>query len=288
MASTIFKLRLKKRLAPDAPVLGQLGNLETRLARSRSEIREAQAVRYQVFYEEMNARPDKRSQARRRDKDRYDAFCDHLLVIDHSGREPRIVGTYRLLTGQQARRAGGFYSSNEFDLSQLMNHHGKGRMLELGRSCILPAYRSMRTMELLWQGVWSYVLENRIDVLFGCASFEGTDVKTHSAPLEYLANHALLPTQEHCSPASGSAGPAADAGHFDITGLDTSSKSDGRAIASLPPLLKGYIRLGAKVSPYAVIDHNFQTTDVLVVLKIADIAPRYLAHYGIDASRFAA
>src|SRR5262249_19650710 len=157
--------------------LGKLGALEVRLARTAAEIRRAQKLRYDVFYKEMSAIADTAAYFARRDVDLFDAVCDHLLVIDHAApmlpRAPAVAGTYRLLRQDVAERQGGFYSAGEFDVGSLVARHHDLRFLELGRSCVLPAYRNKRTVELLWHGIWTYVLAHRIDVMIGCASIEG-------------------------------------------------------------------------------------------------------------------
>ncbi len=265
---------------PLAPVLGRIGELEVRLARSRAELREAQALRYHVFYEEMSARPSALQRMTRRDRDAFDRFCDHLLVIDAT-RAPgaRIVGTYRLLREEKAREAGGFYTEGEFEIGGLVARHPGARFLELGRSCVLKAYRGKRTVELLWQGIWAYVRRHRIDVLFGCASLGGTDLRALEAPLALLRDQAPAPAQWRVRAVAGRRGGVA----ADVACLDPK-----RALAALPPLLKGYLRLGGYVGEDAVVDPQFGTTDVLVVLPVGNINPRYIAHFGSDATRFAA
>ena len=151
-------------------LLGRIGNLETRIARSECEIDAAQAVRYRVFVEEMKAQVDPDCARRGRDIDHWDGLCDHLLVLDHGiegDTEDQIVGTYRLLRHEVAMSHGGFYSSSEFAVSDLVARHKDKRFMELGRSCVLPQYRTKRTVELLWQGCWAYALQNRIDAMFG-------------------------------------------------------------------------------------------------------------------------
>ncbi len=256
--------------------------METRLARTRAEIRTAQEIRYAIFYEEMGAKATMRTRLRRRDSDGFDRYCDHLLVIDKSDGFDRIVGTYRLLSDRQARLAGGYYTETEFDVLPLLRAMPQARFLELGRSCILPQYRSKRSMELMWQGLWAYVLENKIDVMFGCASFPGTNPQRWAPSLAWLNENATISRHDLCSQRSSQSVRLAD-----LT-IGDASHDPRRALANLPPLLKGYLRAGAKIGPEAVIDHQFGTIDVLVVLKVADINPRYLAHYGTDASRFAA
>lgn len=258
-----------------------MGNLETRLARSEDEVIEAQRLRYDVFYREMGAQPSTETARTQRDQDAFDSCCDHLLVIENGGDDgEKIVGTYRLMLESHRQKAGRFYSADEFRLDDLQNVNRGRRFMELGRSCILPDYRSKRTMELLWHGTWAYAVQNKVDIMFGCASFQGTNPEEFAGALGWLHQNAVLNHKEDCS--------ACIDDSIDLSALDTSNVDARRALAKLPPLLKGYLRLGAKVASQAVIDRHFGTIDVLVVLKVSDINPRYLAHYGADASRFAA
>lgn len=275
-------LHFVRRFDPAAPLLGRLGNLEVRLARNVAEVKAAQQLRYRVFYQEMSAQPSKLQKITRRDRDGFDRYCDHLLVIDHArggSIAQRIVGTYRLMRGERAALAGGFYTAQEFDIAPMIARHAGKRFLELGRSCVLKEYRGKRTVELLWQGIWAYVLTHDIDVLFGCASLAGTDPVQLAAPLAFLQANAPAPEEwrvrAHAHRGTFFDGPAGEA-------------DPRRALAVLPPLLKGYLRLGGYVGEGAVVDHQFGTTDVLIVLPRANINPRYVGHYGADASRFAA
>ncbi len=281
MASNPMHLNDRKLFGPVTPVLGRIGNLETRLARTKAEVRQAQKVRYKVFYEELGAIANRRTKLRKRDKDRFDRYCDHLLVIERIANKENIIGTYRLLQDKRARLCGGFYTQSEFNISPMIQENRNQKFLELGRSCILKEHRSKRAIELMWQGLWAYVLDNQFDILFGCASFQGTGIEHHKASFSWLAQHAKLADHENCSALSKTG--------IDLQSFSSDANDDPRRVlAGLPPLLKGYLRVGAKVGSHAVIDHQFKTIDVLVALKVADIAPRYLTHYGKDASRFAA
>lgn len=273
----------------DVPAtLGRIGSLEVRLAKTVGEVKRAQALRYHVFYEEMAAIADARTLLTRRDADVFDAICDHILVIDHDDlearafgrRSPRIVGTYRLLRQSVADRNGGFYTSSEYDLEPLLLRKRALNFLELGRSCVLPAYRTKRTVELLWHGVWAYVLRHGVDVMIGCASLEGTDPHRLALPLSFLHHHARAPEEWRVSAL----------GHrfVDMNRLAREAVDMRAALNALPPLIKGYLRLGAVIGDGAVIDHQFGTTDVCMVLPIANISSRYVNYYGADASRHAA
>jgi L-ornithine Nalpha-acyltransferase len=274
-----------KRIFPAAPVLGRIGSLEARLAQSKSDVKRAQRLRYKVFYKDGNAIADAATMLAQRDKDAFDKICDHLLVIDHaakpslSGKQP-VVGTYRLLRQDIANRHGGFYTGNEFDIAGLMQRQRGLRFLELGRSCVLPPYRTKRTVELLWHGIWTYVRRYQFDVMIGCASFEGTDPKNLALPLSFLHHYARAPDDWR---ASAHSSHAIDMNMIAKDAIDTKA-----ALKALPPLIKGYLRVGAFIGDGAVVDHQFGTTDVLVVMPVSAINERYLGHFGADASRHAA
>ena len=267
----------------DSCVLGRIGAMEVRLARDPSEIAAAQEIRFRVFYDELGAKRQYIHALEQRDADRFDDVCDHLLVFDTSISGPQhqqIVGTYRLLRQDSAIKAGGFYSDDEFELEALMARHADRRFLELGRSCVLPEYRSKRTVELLWQGVWSYCRRYGIDVMTGCASFPGTIPAAHAEALTFLA---------HNSRPDAAWDVRAVASRYRSMDLMPIEAVDMRAaLAAMPPLIKGYLRLGARFGDGCVIDHDFGTTDVFVVLPTEWIAGRYLNYYGADAQRFAA
>lgn len=285
-----FKPRLKKPLAAPGldPRLGRIGNLEVRLATTVSEIRRAQRLRYEVFYEEMSAVASGMSLLSRRDIDDYDTVCDHLLVIDHAATEakpfrrprPKVVGTYRLLRQDAADRAFGFYTAGEYDIAPLLAAHPGKRFLELGRSCVLKPYRTKRTVELLWAGIWAYVQHHRIDAMLGCASLEGTDPDRLALALSFLHHHARAP-EPWCA-------KALPGRHVRMDRLPREVVDPKAALQALPPLVKGYLRVGATFGDGAVIDHQFGTTDVFVVLPVAAISARYIGHFGPAANRQAA
>ena len=190
-----------KRFQPPK-IYGQFGSLEVRLARKNSEIRRAQRLRYKVFYEEMSAMPGALAILSRRDEDEFDPIFDHLLVIDRGDandgrrwRRSKVVGTYRMLRHEVADLNDGFYTQGEYDISALLRAKPECKFMELGRSCVLKPYRNKRTLELLWQGVWSYVREHNADVMIGCASFEGTDPSVHAEALSFLHHTSLAPEE---------------------------------------------------------------------------------------------
>jgi putative hemolysin len=263
-------------------LLGRIGSLETRIARNEREIDAAQAVRYRVFIEEMGAQIAPDSARRKRDIDAWDPVCDHLLVLDRSVEgdpEDQIVGTYRLLRHDVARNHGGFYSATEFDVEALMARQPEKRFMELGRSCGLPEYRSKRTVELLWQGCWAYALMNRVDAMFGCGSFPGIRPEEHALALSFLYHNAVARDEW--------AVRARPELYREMDLMPIEAINPRKALAAMPPLIKGYLRLGAMIGEGAVVDHAFNTTDTLIVLPISSISDRYRNHYGADAGRFA-
>lgn len=279
-----FSMPKGLRIAPpQTDPLGRLGALEVRLAVTPREVKKAQKLRYKVFYEEMSAIPDMATQMSRRDRDAFDAICDHLLVIDHDTRtksgNAAIVGTYRLLRQDVAERYSGFYTSNEFDIGPLVERHSGLNFLELGRSCVLPPYRTKRTVELLWHGIWSYVRTHGIDVMIGCASLEGTDPDRLALPLSFLHHNARAPSPWQVGALPGR--------HIAMDRLPADKIDAKAALHALPPLIKGYLRIGAFVGDGAVIDRQFGTTDVMIVLPVSSIHERYVNHY-TDAARYAA
>jgi putative hemolysin len=258
--------------------LGIFGSLEVRLATTKKAIRKAQRLRYKVFYGEGGAKADRTAALIRRDVCPYDAACDHLLVIDHAavnrfGRpKAKVVGTYRLLRQERAEAHHGFYSAQEYDIAPLLARHGGKQFLELGRSCVLAPYRSKRTLELLWRGIWAYAKHYRIDALFGCASLEGTNPLAHAVSLSFLSHFAAASEEWRVR--------ALDQRHVSMQMLIRDSVDKRRALAALPPLIKGYLRCGAKVGDGAVIDHQFGTTDVFIIMPVAELDLRYIEHFG--------
>ena len=253
------------------PVYDEAGSLVIRLAETPAEVRAAQHLRFRVFCQEMSAQTSLEMAAAEREGDAFDEVCDHLLVFDRAlGSSPRaVIGTYRLLRRDGAARIGRFYSEDEFDLARLRQR--PDGILELGRSCVDPAYRSGATVQLLWRGIAQFVMHHDIAVMFGCASLAGTDPEELALPLSYLHHRHLAPAEMR---------PRALAERFTAMdrvapeGLDVAA-----ARRALPPLLKGYLRLGGMVGEGAVIDAEFGTTDVCVVVVTDQVTRRYYRHF---------
>jgi len=259
----------------------RLGSLEVRLAETAAEIDAAQALRYRVFYEEMGAKPTPQMTARQRDFDTFDDSCDHLLVFDHMRKNKNpVIGTYRLLRRPAAKKSGGFYSSCEYDVSPLIEYPGE--ILELGRSCIDAEYRTGQVMQSLWRGLTAYIFRHDIALMFGCASLPGTDPQALALPLSYLYYHHLAPPglRPKALPERYIDMRLMPREAFDPNVAFDSMKVDPRSGGnSLPPLIKGYIRVGGFVGDGAVIDPQFNTTDVCIIVKTDLITRRYIKHY---------
>lgn len=247
------------------------GDFEVRLAETAAEIDAAQALRYRVFYEEMTAKPTPEMAARRRDFDAFDEACDHLLVLDRRrGEGPEgIVGTYRLMRRSAAARIGRFYSSAEYDVQPMIDYPGE--VLEVGRSCIAKDARNTATMQMLWRGIALYSYHYNIQVMFGCASIPGTDPSQHSQALSYLYHNHLAPPEIRVR--------ALASRYIEMNVLAPGTYDPRKAMARLPPLIKGYLRLGGFVGDGAVIDSEFGSTDVFITVKTEIITEKYIRHY---------
>ncbi|SHH15399.1 GNAT family N-acetyltransferase [Marivita hallyeonensis] len=235
----------------DAPTL------HVSLARSDSDLRAAQRLRYEVFIAELGGDGPDVDHDARLERDRFDAFADHLLLHDplqSEGPTGGVVGVYRLLRRTQAEQAGGFYSDREFDLSTLTN--SPRRVLELGRSCLHPDYRGGAALMALWKGLANYVTSHEIDVLFGVASFHGTDVVTLSNAISHL-HHAYL-----ARPENRVVSRTPDA----VAILPENEVDRKAAMRDTPALIKSYLKIGGKIGQGAFVDHAFNTTDVCLIL----------------------
>jgi L-ornithine Nalpha-acyltransferase len=271
---------LEGRLA-QWPVLAISGTLEVRLAETEHEVEAAQRLRYRVFYEEMSAIPTPQMREERRDFDKFDEYCDHMLVVDRAvlddEGQPLVVGTYRLMRDVDAARAGGFYTSGEYDIAPMLANLPAGtRLLELGRSCVLDTYRSKPAcMQLLWKGVMVFVARFSIDMMFGCASLHGTDPDALALPLSYLHHFHSMPP--------GRAVRAQPQLYVSMNRMPKEAIDPKEALRALPPLIKGYVRLGVTVGDGAVIDRQFGTTDVLICVSVNGLDARYRNRFDIAA-----
>lgn len=261
------------------PVLAVVGSLEVRLAETDAEVEQAQRLRYRVFYEEMSAIPSPAMRESRRDFDKFDDYCDHLLVVDRVAHDedgqPLVVGTYRLMRDVDAARAGGFYTAGEYEIAPMLAGIPQGsRVLELGRSCVLKSYRNKPgSMQLLWRGVMVYVARFSIDLMFGCASLQGNDPDAIAMPLSYLHHFHAMP--------DGMQVRARPELFVNMNRMPKEAIDPKEALRALPPLIKGYVRAGCGIGDGAVIDRQFGTTDVFIYFPVAKIDPRYRSRFGI-------
>ena len=245
---------------------------ELRLARDPRDLMAAQRLRYAVFVGEMGSDGPMVDHAARLERDAFDDLCDHLLLIDRS-RDPAdladVVGVYRLLPGARLAAGQPFYSESEYDLSAL---RATGRnLLELGRSCVHPDYRGGAAMMLMWNRLADYVLERGIELMFGTASFPGTDLAALAQPLSYLWHNHLAPPELR---AVALPPHRAEMAVLPETGLERRA-----AMQATPALIKAYLRLGGCVGDGAWVDHAFNTTDVLLVMDTAQMSARHRDYY---------
>jgi putative hemolysin len=248
------------------PALARM--LAVRLADDAHDVAAAQRLRHRIFFGHMGAIS---TASEDRDIDRYDRLCDHLLVEDIAVPGRPVVGTYRLLRQSVADRHFGFYSAAEFNLDPVIAHaRFEGtELLELGRSCVDPAYRDAGTIQMLWRGIAAYLRQHRIGHMFGCASFHGTDPEAHAPGLSLLAHDHMAPVNVRASAIGG-----IEMGRLPIGGYDARL-----AHRSLPPLIKAYLRVGAQVGDGAFVDHAFNSIDIFMLMPVAGIAARYAGRF---------
>ena len=227
-------------------------------ATTPNEVKEAQRLRYKVFAEEMGANLAQNSEGL--DVDEFDAYCDHLLIRDQE--TLKVVGTYRVLPPHKAQEIGRLYSDSEFDLSRL--NHLRPKMVELGRSCVHADYRSGAVIMSLWSGLAQYMQKHQYEIMLGCASIPMADGGHFAASLyNSLSEEQMAPTENHAFPRPP-------------LPLD---KLNGGLDVEPPPLIKGYLKLGAKICSAPAWDPDFNTADLLTMLRLSEINPRYAKHF---------
>jgi L-ornithine Nalpha-acyltransferase len=250
-----------------------LSRQRVKLAETEAEILGAQRLRYRVFVEEMGAGATPEQHAARREWDRFDPYFDHLILVDSSEgiADPldRVVGVYRLMRGSVARGALGFYGASEYDLSAL--EALRRETVELGRSCVARSHRGGPAMHLLWNGLAQYVLERSIEVLFGVASFHGTDTEPLAEALSYLHHWHLAPEDLRVR--------ALPEHRLEMDRMPAEAVDPKRALQVIPPLIKAYLRLGGYVGDGAFTDRAFNTIDVCVLMDTARMTERYRRMY---------
>ena len=260
-----FKTSLKNKTFPEIT----LGDFVIKLANNKYELKKAQALRYSVFYKEKKAKSNFPKTMMKLDYDKIDKFADHLIVIDKKRKsiKNKIVGTYRLIRGDVALSFGGFYTSSEFDLTNILNSYKHKQILELGRSCVHKDYRNGTIMNLLWKAIAEYIKLYDIEVLLGCASFPGTDVQEFSKELSYLRSNFSLSGEISVNSLLDN--------NYPVCIKNNINESDKRTFAKLPPLIKGYLRVGGRVSDSFFVDYDFNTIDLCVVVQTVNIDEKY-------------
>jgi len=252
--------------------------LEVRLARSEADILAAQRLRYKVFVEELGAAGSGVDHERKVEADHLDGWFEHLLLIDT--KKPaetldHVVGAYRLLRSDVANEIGGFYSSNEFDLTPLLSLDRP--LVELGRTCVHPSYRGGASMFMLWNGLAKYVLDNGISIMFGSASFHGTDLQSLVHPLSYLHHRYLAPSDLRVTALQDS--------DLDLELLPEDDVDDQLARKLMPPLIKAYLQLGGFVGDGVYLDQAFNTVDVCLLIDTERMNARRRTYYEKNWSR---
>ena len=263
MSSIIRKKRIiNKNTSEFEPIIFK--NFIIKIASSNLEIKKAQSLRYKIFFKEKKIKKKSFKSLIQRDYDYYDKISDHLIIIDNNREvKDNVIGTYRLLRGNCAKLYRGFYTEQEFDISNLKKNFSSKNTLELGRSCVHPEYRSGIILKLLWQGISNYIKIYKIKMLMGCASFHGTNPNKFKDEFSLLYENYRLPED------------------YDVKSLQDNEISFNKNINhsailnKLPPLMKGYLRAGGMVSENFYIDSEFETIDYCVIMLTEKIVSRY-------------
>lgn len=253
---------LKKNKLNFIPIIFK--NFTVKIAETDFEIKKAQHLRYKIFLKDKKTKNKPINNLFKRDFDFYDKVSDHIIIIDNNiNNNENVVGTYRLLRGNFAKIYKGFYTEQEFDISNLKKHFSNSNMLELGRSCVHIDYRSGIILKLLWQGISNYINNYKIKILFGCASFHGTDPKKFRNEFNLLRKNFCL--NDDFNVKSLQKNPI----HFQTL------QDEKMVFKNLPPLIKGYLRAGGMMSKDYFIDKEFNTIDFCVVVFTDQIIDRY-------------
>lgn len=249
-----------------------------KFATTNDEFRAAQRLRYQVFISELGGRGELVDHKNKLERDHFDPYFDHLILIDKNHQNELdcgVVGVYRLLTDEKAKEIGQFYSEDEFNLSKLRNSGRK--LLELGRSCVHPNYRGGTAVFHLWQGLSDFVEKQQIEILFGVASFHGTDPMEIAAPLSLLYHNHLAPIDLRVK--------AQERNSHTMNLIPPERLDRRKAVVEIPALIKAYLRLGGFVGKDVFVDYEFNTTDVCLILDLERLRDRQKEIYSGHESR---
>lgn len=249
------------------------GRFTVRLAEDDADVAAAQRLRYRVFVEEMGATAKPGEMALRRESDRFDPYFDHLLLIDNETTNPDVdrgvVGVYRLMRGDMARDGIGFYGESEYDLTKIRDY--PRRTVELGRSCVDLEHRGGAGMHMLWTGLSEYLATHDISIMFGVASFHGSDPEPLAQALSYLHYKHLAPDDLRVRAVEGR--------HVNMAILPPDEVDRKEAMRQIPALIKAYMRQGGFVGDGAYVDHEFNTVDVCLLMDTQRMAHRYRQFY---------
>ncbi len=261
-----------------SPLRLEAGRFTVRLAETDDDVAAAQRLRYRVFVEEMGADASDGDRALRRERDAFDQHFDHLLLVDEQAQadDPldKVVGVYRLLRGKVANSGVGFYGDAEYDLTKIKAYPRE--TMELGRSCVAADHRGGAAMHLLWTGLGHYVADHDVEIMFGVASFHGADPAPLAQSLAFLHHNHLAPEDLRVRTQPEFFVPMDTIPAEDVNRLE--------AVKAIPPLIKGYLRLGGFVGEGAYVDHAFNTVDVCVLMDTARMVDKYKNFYQRDGS----
>lgn len=245
---------------------------EVRLAKNKDEVVAAQKLRYEIFFEEEGAKPSEQVKLERRDFDEFDDFCDHLIAIDRTvGDNPEdyVIGTYRLMRKSGAKAVGKWYSQTEFNVEKFNDYDGE--VLELGRACVKKEYRTKIVMQMMWNGLAAYMFDYEIKLMFGCGSFLGTNLDDYKQALSYLYYNAVADGELAIDAKTD------DRREYPV--LKREEVNDLDAFKQLPTMIKGYLRVGCRVSKSIYIDWGFNCFDVCIIFETKKLKQSYLDRY---------
>lgn len=235
----------------------QAGPFQARIANSAEEVLGAQQLRYQVMYVDSGGQPGPEKSRQQADIDEWDERASHVVVVDQRSDTLKVVGTLRMMSNQVLGPNQDFYTGKSFDLTKLHQHYS--HTMEIGRFCVDPSSRSGVVLGLIWKFAAQYLIDQKVDVMFGCASFPGADIAKHREPLIALYNHSLAPPELRVP---------AIVEHHKIGDFCQDVEVEGPATRRMPPLVRGYLSIGAKINDCAIVDPVFNTTFVCIYVDV--------------------
>jgi len=250
-----------------------IDQFEVRLTKNEAEVFAAQKLRYRVFVEEFGAKVSLEDNVQTVERDRFDRYCDHLILVDKWSKKgddtPIIIGTMRLMRSEVALRSIGFYCGAEYQLEKLITSHKKS--LEIGRACVDKNYRGNTAIHFLWSGLAEYIMLRNITLIFGVVSFHGNDVSKYGSALTFLNKNFSAPKIFNFR--------AKEVGYVDMNIVPVNLLDRGMALSQMPSLLRAYLRMGGLVGDGAFIDKKFNTIDVGLMIITDSITKKYKDFY---------